>query len=203
MRFRELTRPAVLGLALVCLLSLPTQASAQWRVGSDSATRLTRLGRAMAYGTLMGFGFAGVDQWRDEPPEWGNGWPGYGRRLASNLGEFYIQEGVTEGLAFAMGRPLDYTRCRCIPTGDRVIWAVQGAYLDQQPDGHRYVAVPRIVGAYVGSFAQAMWRPSSGANQLNTALVNGTTSLAIGAVINLYYEFRHSGKQSTIAGDRR
>ena len=203
MRFRELTRPAALGLAVMCTLSIATQASAQWRVGSDSATRLTRLGRAMAYGTLMGFGFAAVDQWQNEPPEWGKGWPGYGKRLASNLGEFYIQESVTEGLAFAMGRPLDYTRCRCIPTGDRVIWAVQGAYLDQQPDGHRYIAVPRIVGAYAGSVAQAMWRPSGGENRWSTALVNGTTSLAIGAVINLYYEFRHSGKQATIAGDRR
>jgi hypothetical protein len=203
MRFRELTKSAAFGLAVMCMLSITTQASAQWRVGSDSATRLTRLGRALAYGTLMGFGFAAVDQWQNEPPEWGKGWPGYGKRLASNLGEFYIQESVTEGLAYAMGRPLDYTPCRCTPTGDRVIWAVQGAYLDQQPNGRRYIAVPRIVGAYTGSFAQAMWRPSGGEDRLTTALVNGTTSLAIGAVINLYYEFRHSGKQSTIAGDRR
>ena len=72
-------------------------ASAQWRVGSDSATRLTRLGRAMAYGSILGVGFAAVDQWQNDPPEWGRGWPGFGRRLASNLGEFYIQEGVTEG----------------------------------------------------------------------------------------------------------
>jgi hypothetical protein len=204
MGFYKLRKHVALGVAAACLVAGAARAEAQWRVGPDSATRLTRLGRAMAYGTLMGVGFSAVDQWQNEPPEWGHGWPGYGRRLASNLGEFYIQESVTEGLAFAMGRPLDYTRCRCIPTGDRVIWALQGAYLDQQPNGRRYIAIPRIVGAYTGSFAQAMWRPSSGESKLNTALVNGTTSLAIGALINLYYEFRHpAAKQSTMAGDRR
>ena len=59
-----------------------------------------------------------------------------------------------------MDRPLDYTPCKCTETGDRVIWAVQGAILDELPNGQRVVAVPRIVGAYVGSFAQAAWRPS-------------------------------------------
>lgn len=207
MRIGRLRIGAVFVLAaasVVLVVLVAPDASAQWRVGSDSATRLTRLGRAVAYGSILGLGYAGVDQWQNDPPEWGRGWPGFGRRAASNLGEFYIQEGVTEGLAAAMGRPLDYTPCKCEPIGDRVIWAVQGSLVDVQPNGQRVIAVPRIVGAYVGSFAQAAWRPSGGQNRWTTGLVNGTTSLGIGVLFNMYYEFRHrADKASTMAGDRK
>lgn len=176
--------------ALVAAVMASTPAHAQWRVGRDSLTRLQRFGRDVLYGTAMGFGYAAVDQARKDPPEWGTGWNGYGKRLASNLGEFYIQEGVTEGLAAIMQRPLDYAHCRCRDTGGRIAWAVQGAVLDVTSDGRRELAVPRIVGAYAGGIAQASWRPDTG-DRWRVGLVNGTTSLAIGALINLYHEFHH------------
>jgi hypothetical protein len=167
-----------------------SNAHAQARVGHDSATRLTRFGRDIVYGTVTGLAFAGVDQWRNDPVEWGKGWRGYGKRAASNIGEFYIQEGVTEGLAAAMNRPLDYTRCRCRGTGDRIARALRGAVTDQMPDGSNPLAIPRIVGAYAGCSAQAAWRPATADARWRVAIVNGTTSLAIGAVINLWHEFR-------------
>ena len=71
----------------------------------------------------------------------------------------------------------------------RMGWAFWGAVTDQMPDGTHPVAVPRIVGAYVGSFAQASWRPSD-SDRGRVALWRGTTSLATGALINLFYEFR-------------
>jgi hypothetical protein len=169
------------------------KAEAQSRVGADSATRLDRFGRDIAYGTVEGLAFAGLDQIRDEPKEWNRGWNGYGKRAASNIGEFYIQEGVTEGLAALMNRPLDYVPCRCRGTPDRIWWALRGAVFDQTPRGHQALAIPRIVGAYAGSLAQASWRPSD-SDRARVALVNSTTSLAFGAVINLYHEFAHKRK---------
>jgi hypothetical protein len=180
-------RLAALTIAFVVTVS---PAHAQSRVGRDSTTRLTRLGRDLAYGTAEGLAFSAVDQARDVPTEWSRDWNGYAKRAASNLGEFYIQEGVTEGVAALMNRPLDYTPCRCHNIGDRVEWAVKGAVTDQMRNGTHPLAVPRIVGAYAGSFAQVTWRPMEGADRTRTALINGTTSLAIGALINLYYEFR-------------
>ena len=58
------------------------------------------------------------------------------------------------------------------------------------PDGSHPLAIPRIVGAYAGSFAQAAWRPSNGEDRTRTALINGSMSLVIGAGINLWHEFR-------------
>jgi hypothetical protein len=165
-------------------------ANAQSRVGPDSTPRLRRLVRDLGYGTIVGIGFAAVDQARDNPVEWNRGWNGYSRRVGSNVGEFYIQEIVTEGLAAAMNRPLDYTRCTCRGTVGRVGSALRGALFDRLPHDQQGLAIPRIVGAYVGSYAQTSWRPPDGHSRARTTLVNGTTSLGIGAVINLYHEFR-------------
>jgi hypothetical protein len=179
-----------ISITAACLLAAVAFAGvgAQSRVGADSARRLDRFGRDIAYGTVEGLAFAGLDQVRNDPVEWHRSWGGYGKRAASNLGEFYIQEGVTEGLAAAMNRPIDYAPCRCRGTVDRAWWAVTGAALDATPQGHRALALPRITGAFVGSFAQALWRPSD-SDRTRVALVNSTTSLALGAVINLYHEF--------------
>lgn len=177
-------------LAVVAGLLAASSLQAQWRVGSDSATRLTRFGRALVYGTAEGLAFAGVDQWRDDPEQWGDGWKGYGKRAASNVGEFVIQEGVTEGLAALMQRPLDYKRCTCKGTGARIGHALRGAVTDEMPDGSHPIALPRIAGAYVGSFAQAAWRPPEDRSVVSLGLGRGTTSLGIGALINLFYEFR-------------
>jgi hypothetical protein len=181
---------------LACAAALaigPAAAAAQSRVGKDSATRWVRFGRDLAYGAVTGLGYAAFDQAINSPPEWGHGWSGYGRRAASNVGSFVIQEGVTEGLAAVMNRPLDYRPCTCQKTSGRAWWAVRGAFEDQMPDGRTPIAVPRIVGAYAGAFAQSTWRPAGSATNSRAAraLVQGTTSLALGAAINMYYEFRH------------
>ena len=177
----------ILAAAVVAALAF-SRAGAQSRVGADSARRLDRFARDIAYGTVEGLAYAGLDQLRDQPVEWDRGWRGYGKRAASNVGEFYIQEGVTEGLAAVMNRPLDYTACGCRGTPERVWWALRGAVFDRTQHGHEALAIPRIAGAYVGSFAQASWRPSD-SDRARVALVNSTTSLALGAVINLYHEF--------------
>jgi hypothetical protein len=175
---------------LGAVIAIGRDAAAQSRVGADSSTRIHRLERDLGYGTLEGFGYAGIDQWRLNPPEWGTGVPGYGRRVASNVGEFWVQEIATEGLAAAMNRPLDYRRCRCRSFGARMAHAVSGAIFDQMPRGREALAIPRIAGAYAGAYAQASWRPAESRSRTNITLTNGTTSLAIGALINMYHEFR-------------
>jgi hypothetical protein len=185
------SRPIAKLIAALALNAVTASAVvAQVRVGADSARRLDRFGRDLAYGTAEGAAFAGVDQWRDDPAQWHRNWPGYGQRLASNLGEFYIQEGTTEGLAAIINRPLDYQPCNCRRMGDRAGWAIRGALVDYLPNGRTALAIPRIAGAYVGSLAQAQWRPANGGDRTRVALVNGTTSLLLGAAINLYDEFK-------------
>ena len=171
------------------ILLCPFALRAQVRVDEGKHTRLQRFGRDVAYGTAEGLAFAGVDQARNQPPEWGTGMSGYERRAASNVGGFLIQETVTESLAAALNRPLDYRRCQCSGSSGRFGHALLGAVTDEMPSGAHVLAVPRIVGAYTGAFAQTTWRPLHGTNRVVEALTRGSTSLAIGAAINLYHEF--------------
>lgn len=176
-------------LVLAILASSAAPMVGQVRVDHGRHTRLQRFGRDMAYGVAEGLAFAGVDQANDEPREWGSGVTGYEKRAASNIGEFVIQESVTEGLAAALKRPLDYVRCRCHGTGARIGHALVGAVADESPGGSYSMAIPRIIGAYAGAIAQASWRPDNSGDRTRAALTNGTTSIAIGAVINLFHEF--------------
>jgi len=111
---------ASVGLQLLLMLCAAEPVVAQVRVDHGRHTRLQRFARDMAYGTAEGLGFAAVDQARNDPPEWGGGGAGYEKRAASNVGEFVIQESVTEGLAAMLKHSLDYTRCRCTATGPRI-----------------------------------------------------------------------------------
>jgi hypothetical protein len=183
-------RRAWFAIAAICVAAWPMRGEAQARVARDTMTRLERFARDAEYGIVEGLGYSAIDQIQKDPPEWGTGWPGYGRRAASNVGEFLIQESVTEGLDAVMHRPVGYRRCRCRSTSARIGAALRNTITDPMPDGSHPLAVPRIVGAYAGSFAQASWRPSSG-NRTQTALLNGTSSLALGVLINLYHEFHH------------
>lgn len=187
----RVARPArLMALLSLFLVAAAYRAPAQSNVDADAEPRLRRFGHDIAFGTLLGFAYAGVDQLRNDPPEWGKGWPGYGRRLASDVGEFVIQESVTDGIAAMMNRPLDYEPSHSRDWSRRISRALQGAVTDQMPDGTHPIAVPRIVGAYAGSFAQASWRPAPAGGRTRTALINGTVSLIIGAGINLYREWR-------------
>lgn len=183
-------RRAYFTMLIVCSAALPIRASAQPRVSRDSMTRLEHFVHDAEYGIVEGLAYSGVDQIRNTPPEWGTGWSGYEKRAASNVGEFLIQESVSEGLDAVMHRPLGYHRCECQSVTGRIGSALRNAVTDPMPNGSHPLAVPRIVGAYAGSFAQASWRPSNG-NRTQTALLNGTSSLALGVLINLYHEFRH------------
>ena len=180
----------VLSLVVFIALGSVQPLLAQSRVGPDSADRLTAYGRNMAWMAAGGLGYATWDQLMNNPEQWGHSWSGYGKRVASNVGATAIQETVTEGLAYVMDRPVTYQRCKCTGTAKRVNWALKGTITDQMPDGSAPIAVPRIVGGYVGAYARTTWFPSNTNNsRLTRTLIDGTTTLAVSAVINLTYEF--------------
>lgn len=183
---RVLSRVAVV---VALTISRATLATAQSKVGPDSLSRWKFYGVNIVRTSAGAVVFAVVDQIRNEPQEWGKGWPGFGKRFGSELAGGVLQETVNEGLAAAMNRPLTYTRCACHGVGPRATWALRAGFTDQMPNGRAPIAVPRIVAAYVGGFARSTWNPTTGNGRLATTLISGTSSLAIGALINLAYEF--------------
>lgn len=69
----------------------------------------------------------------------------------------------------------------------RAVSEVAGSVV--QETGSTPVAVPRIVRAYGGAFARTTWHPAGERGRTLATLISGSTSLGVGALINLAYEF--------------
>jgi hypothetical protein len=106
------------------------------------------------------FGFiAGFNHWQNEPPEWGGGWSGYGKRY---------------GAAFA-----DNTVCSLITTG------VMPTLLQQDP---RYFVLGKGNFARRAAYSASrslVTHSRSGQKQFNLSEVGGT--LVVATISNLYY----------------
>jgi hypothetical protein len=104
---------------------------------------------------------AGLHQATRTPPEWREGWPGYGERYASDFGESAVNISARFGLAQTLHDDTMYYRCACRGVWPRlehaVVWT---AMAHSGADGHMAVAVPTLVAPYVASAAEVYgWYP--------------------------------------------
>ncbi len=130
-----------------------------------------------------------LDEVRTDPTEWGTGAAGYGRRFASRGGHLVVQETVRHGMAAALGRSTAYMRCGCRDFGGRVTNAFTETFTDTDSRGERMFSVPRITGAFAGSFATMLWRPHATAAG---AARDGAVGLVFTVAGNVLKEYVHS-----------
>ena len=200
---------AAVAIAALVFLVAPRQASAQRASATDARTvraadtaaaparsdadePVSRLGQyehSVLRGVVVGAAEAGVTQLTNDPEEWGRSWRGYGHRAAAIAGGAVVHATVLHGLAALLDRPAAYAPCGCAPRSRRIARALAGAVIDTRPDGAREVAIPRITAAYLGAYVQSTWFPDHH-HRARDVLVNGTISLAIGALLNLVQERR-------------
>ena len=104
---------------------------------------------------------------------------GLAGRIGSNATQLVVQTSVRHGLAALMHRSTDYQPCECRGFGSRVGHALLETFTDRGTDGSRALSVPRIAGAYAGSFAGLAWERDRGADDvaLGTTLSFGFTAL--------------------------
>src|SRR5579862_7738824 len=91
---------------------------------------------------------AGIGQWRDTPPEWGQGAGAYGTRFASGLGRSVISRTIAFGVAAA-----DREDSRFLPSNETGIWrrtrhAIVGTFVSRTPTGGSMPALSRFAGVY-------------------------------------------------------
>lgn len=174
----------VLAAACALLASGLTQARAQdkpteWESGGRSRAYLTSL---VGPGALLSVGVTtGIDEARDDPPEWG-----FGKRAASNMGRQVVQETVRHGLAAALSRSVVYQPCECNAFIPRVAHAFVETVTDRSREGKRMVAISRFAGAYAGAAAEAQWRPDRSSPEI---LATATSAIIYGGIGNLWREF--------------
>lgn len=131
---------------------------------------------------------AGIDQWRDNSPEWGQGMKGYGRRYASGLGQNAIQQTVAYGLDSALGLDTGFQKSKREGALSRFKDALMQNVTSRTKSGKRVISVPRFAGAYTGAIvAREAWYPER--YSYKDGLRSGTRSLLSGFAINLAREF--------------
>ncbi|MGH9343329.1 MAG: hypothetical protein ACRD19_06170, partial [Terriglobia bacterium] len=105
---------------------------------------------------------AGIHQATRNPPEWREGFPGYGERFASGLGISSIDVTTRYSLAVALREDTLYYRCRCSGVWPRLRHVVlESAVARRGPDGHKVFSLPVFVAPYAGPMvAVYTWYPN-------------------------------------------
>jgi hypothetical protein len=132
---------------------------------------------------------AGIDQWRNSPPQWGQGWGAYGERFASREGQFVAANSLAALGNAALHYEVRYDQCNCQGFWARTRHAIVRNFLtyDQSEQELR----PQW-GLYAGSFGGGVistaWKPHP-----RNAFAEGGRAMAgqvaWGSLLNIFIEF--------------
>ena len=131
---------------------------------------------------------AGIGQAENEPPEWGQGSKGYGKRLASGMTRHMISETIRFGFAAADGEDPRYHRSDDTGFWPRAQHAIVETFTSETAGGRRIPAFSRFAGTYGAAFIANSWYPESRATT-GYALRRGSTALASSVGFHLFQEF--------------
>ena len=118
---------------------------------------------------------AGIDQWKDKPPEWEQGASGYGKRFANIVGQYSIQRTVTFGLSSAFHEDNRYFNSGKKGLWSRTEYAMVSGVLARHDDGSRHVSISQLGGVAAGAFLSRSWQPPSQHSAGDAAVSFGIT----------------------------
>lgn len=131
---------------------------------------------------------AGYNTWRNSPEEWGGGWKGFGRRVASGVGKNVIKQTTVYALDESFKLDSKFYRSKNRSFGSKVKNALISPFTARTESGKRVFGFSRIVGTYTSSvIAAETWYPQR--YDYKNGLRSGTISLGINAAFNLFKEF--------------
>jgi hypothetical protein len=132
---------------------------------------------------------AAFSQWTTgNPPQWGQGFAGFGKRLLSGYSRQVIANTIALGVGFTIKEDP-----RRRPTGEQGVWkrglyAARGAFVSHTASGKLIPAYSRILGDYGAGFISNAWYPRPYSNA-QSALYRGTTALASDIIWQEFKEF--------------
>jgi hypothetical protein len=141
---------------------------------------------------------AGIGQWRNTPPEWGQGAEAYGKRFGSDFAIASISTTMRYGLAEAFREDTLYYRCECKGVRSRLRHAVISTLTARRgKDGHSVFSVPALIAPYAGNMtAVYAWYPGRYDAKDAFRMGNYTMLGYIGG--NIALEFFYSGPHSLL-----
>ena len=118
---------------------------------------------------------AGLDQWRDKPPEWEQGASGYGRRFANIVGQYSVQRTVTFGLASVLHEDNRYFNSGKKGFWPRTGYALASGVLSRHDNGSLHLSISQVGGVASGALLSRFWLPPSQDSAKDAAVSFGIT----------------------------
>lgn len=165
-------------------------------VGPSEHTKLTEKERFQIYllsvggpVPLLGEAFgAGISQWKNTPPEWGQGWGAFGERYGSNLAYNGIRQTITYGAAVALHEDTRYFASGKHGVWRRTGYALLSTFTARRPDGRQSFAFSSVGGVIGASGIASIWGPRSWQG-FNNIAQNAGISFGATAALNVVREF--------------
>jgi hypothetical protein len=129
-----------------------------------------------------------LDQANGTPRQWGGGWPGFGRRLASRAGNAVLQGTFQAPLAAILHEDVRY-----IPTSQhsfqrRALHAILYSFLTYNNQGHPTLNIANITAFYASTAVTTVWVPGIG-NAAKYTFSNASEQIALSFPLNVVQEF--------------
>jgi hypothetical protein len=131
---------------------------------------------------------AAVDQWRDRPPEWGQGWGAYTERYASHIGQFAIQRSIMFPVQAVDHEDARYSRSTRTSYHGRFGDALLHTIWRRSDSGETMPAYSEFFGDYGAAAISRAWWPQR-FHHGSAIFVAGSDTILIDAGINVVHEF--------------
>jgi hypothetical protein len=129
-----------------------------------------------------------LDQATDSPSQWGGGFKGYGKRVASRTGAGIVQGTVQAPLAAVLHEDVRYIVSKEHGVKRRTWHAVVYSFATYNNHGQPTVNIANIISYYAASAASACWLPGY-YNIGRYALIDGSETLGLSVPVNILQEF--------------
>ena len=131
---------------------------------------------------------SGIAQWTNSPPEWGQGWKAYGKRLGSNFAYNAVRQTISYAAASAFHEDYRYFAAPEPGPWRRVRHALIYTFTARHSDGRDRFSVASVAGVVGASGIASIWGPRSWQGAGNIA-ENAGISFASTAGLNVVREF--------------
>ena len=129
-----------------------------------------------------------LDQTTDSPSQWGGGFSGYGKRVASRFAAGIVQGTVQAPVAAVLHEDVRYIVSKKHGVKRRTWHAVVYSFATYNNHGQPTANIANITSYYAASAVSATWLPGY-YNVGRYALIDGSESLGLSIPINILQEF--------------
>jgi hypothetical protein len=129
-----------------------------------------------------------LDQTTDSPSQWGGGFSGYGKRVASRVGTAIVQGTVQALLAAPLHEDVRYIVSKEHGAKRRAWHAVVYSFATYNHHGHPTPNIANLSSYYVASAVSTTWLPGYH-NVARYALIDGSESAGLSIPVNILQEF--------------